>query len=62
MALSGCNELVDGDPGPDHHPSHVLSPQDEHKAGVHDDLKQVVGARDIVESNPLSYGVLARVT
>ena len=62
MAHGGCNDLVDGDPGPDHHPSLVIKSKDEHEAGVHDDLKQVVWAGDKVEPGSLRNGVLVRVT
>jgi len=62
VAHGGCNDLVDGDPGPDHHPSLVIKSKDEHEAGVHDDLKQVMGAGDKVEPGSLWYGVLVRVT
>jgi len=58
VAHGGCYHLVDGDPGPDHNPSTVLNPQDQHEAGVDDDLAHVVGAGDVIEERTLGHGVL----
>ena len=57
MAHGSGYDLVDGDPGPDHHPSYVSRPKDDHQAGIDDDLTHVVGAGDIIEEGALWHGV-----
>jgi len=61
VAHSGSYDLVDGDPGPDHHPSSVLRSKDEHEAGIDDDLTHVVGAGDIIEEGALWHGVFVGI-
>ena len=61
MAHGGGYGLIDGDPGPDHHPSSVIRAKDEHEAGIDDDLAHVVGAGDIIKEGALWHGVFVGI-